>query len=70
MPAFARKYRLTTVPESNAWGDWFGIKFTDLGFVTVPEYKAAAALVDAVERGLRRVEAPIASDADPGPAAA
>jgi hypothetical protein len=60
MPAFSRKYRLTTVPMSNAIGKWFGLRFQDLGHVTVPEYNAAKAFHMAVKRGEKKGEAPIA----------
>jgi hypothetical protein len=69
LPSFSRKYRLRTVPKSNSRGRWYGLRFEDLGFVTLPEYEAAKALADVIERGARRIEAPIA-DQNPGPAAA
>lgn len=58
MPAFSRKYRLTTVPASNAIGKWFGIKFQDEGFVSRAEYDKAKALCLAVRKGEKRAEAP------------
>jgi hypothetical protein len=61
MPAFARKYRLSTVPQSNAIGKWFGLKFEDMGFVTLPEYNAAKAFYTAVKKGEKKAEAPMAS---------
>lgn len=60
MPAFSRKYRLTTVPASNAVGKWFGIKFQDEGYVTKPEYDAAKSLCMAVRKGEKKAEAPMA----------
>jgi len=63
MPSFSRKYRLTTVPMSNAVGQWFGLKFQDLGYVTKPEYEAAKAFHLAVKRGEKKAEAPIAGAA-------
>jgi hypothetical protein len=60
MPAFSRKYRLTTVPMSNAIGKWFGLRFQDMGFVTKPEYDAAKSFYLAVKRGEKKAEAPIA----------
>lgn len=60
MPAFSRKYRLTTVPQSNAQGKWFGIKFQDLGFVSLPEYNEAKSFHEAVKGGQRKAEAPMA----------
>jgi hypothetical protein len=65
MPAFSRKYRLTTVPVSNAIGKWFGLKFQDEGFVTKPEYDTAKQLCMAVRKGEKKPESPIAGgDAD------
>lgn len=63
MPAFSRKYKLVTVPASNASGKWFGLQFHDEGFVTKREYDAAKALYTAVKKGEKRAEAPM-SDAD------
>jgi hypothetical protein len=59
LPSFARKYLLTTVPMSNGQGQWYGIKFDDLGWVSEAEYSAARALYEIVARGAQRVEAPI-----------
>lgn len=58
MPAFSRKYRLTTVPVSNALGKWFGLKYEDLGSVTLHEYNAAKAFYYAVRKGEKKAEAP------------
>jgi hypothetical protein len=59
MPAFARKYRLTTIPASNALGKWFGLKFEDVGESTVNELKLAIAFSNAIAKGERKAEAPI-----------
>jgi hypothetical protein len=61
LPAFARKYRLTTVPMSNAQGKWFGLKFQDLGFTDKEEYLAAASFYESVMAGEKRAEAPMAN---------
>jgi hypothetical protein len=58
MPSFSRKYRLTTVPVSNAIGKWFGLKFQDEGYVTKAEYDEAKALCMAVRKGEKKAEAP------------
>jgi hypothetical protein len=63
LPAFTHKYRLTTVPQSNASGKWFGLKFSDIGLVTVPEYRMASALFEAVKSGAKKAEAPLAGEA-------
>jgi hypothetical protein len=60
MPAFSRKYRLTTVPASNAIGKWFGLKFQDEGYVTKREYDEAKAFYTAVKKGEKKAEAPLA----------
>jgi hypothetical protein len=60
LPAFSHKYRLTTVPMSNAVGKWFGLKFQDLGLVDFDkEYKPAKAFYDSIKRGEKGAEAPI-----------
>jgi hypothetical protein len=62
LPAFARKYKLTTVPMSNAIGKWFGLKFQDLGLVDYEtEYKPAKTFYDAIKRGEKKAEAPMAA---------
>lgn len=59
MPAFSRKWKLVTVPASNAIGKWFGLQFQDLGFVSKKEYDAAKAFYMAVKKGEKRAEAPM-----------
>jgi hypothetical protein len=59
MPAFAHKYRLSTIPASNALGKWFGLKFEDAGESTVNELKVAIAFSNAIAKGERKAEAPI-----------
>jgi hypothetical protein len=66
MPAFSRKYRLTTIPASNAIGKWFGLKFQDEGWVKKSEYEAAKALCIAVRKGERRAESPDAKHEESG----
>ncbi len=60
MPTTSQLYLLTTVPQSNAKGEWFGIKFQFLGFVPRPVYDHAKAFSLAVKRGERKAEAPLA----------
>jgi hypothetical protein len=60
LPAFAHKYRLTTVPQSNVLGKWFGLKFEDTGESSLAELKAAIAFSNAIMKGERKAEAPIA----------
>jgi len=64
MASFSRKYCLTTVPESNALGRWWGLKFTDLGWVSKDEYDAARALNAIVGSGAHRVEIDAAARQD------
>jgi hypothetical protein len=61
LPAFAHKYRLSTVPQSNVKGKWFGLKFEDAGTSSLVELKAAIAFSNAIVTGERKAEAPIAS---------
>jgi hypothetical protein len=42
-PPFVRKYRLTTRPEKNTLGNWFGLKFETLGFASEEECREALA---------------------------
>lgn len=51
-PTFASVMRVTTVPESNDKGNWYGIRMEIAGRVDNPDvYKAAKAFRDAVVRG-------------------
>jgi hypothetical protein len=61
LPAFAHRYRISTVPQSNVKGKWFGLKFEDAGASSLVELKAAIAFSDAIVKGERKAEAPIAS---------
>lgn len=61
LPAFAHRYKLTTVPMSNAIGKWFGLKFQDLGVIDfATEYEPAKAFYKAVKAGEKKAEAPMA----------
>jgi hypothetical protein len=51
LPAFARRYKLTTIHMQNAVGKWFGLEYADLGFVKKAEYEKAKAFYQAVKRG-------------------
>jgi hypothetical protein len=59
LPAFAHKYRLSTIPASNALGKWFGLKFEDMGETPLAELKKAIAFSEAIARSEVRPEAPI-----------
>ena len=51
-PMMSRKYKLTTVPESNEKGSWYGFKTELEGLVEdVAEYKAAQEFRNAVRQG-------------------
>ena len=57
MPAYSRKYLLTTVPQADKKGHhWFGVRFQDRGWVSRTEYDAARALHAVVVRGAYRLE--------------
>jgi len=52
LPSFAKRYRLTTVPRSNAKGRWFDVKFEDIGWTPLADYQKAKAITESIERGL------------------
>jgi hypothetical protein len=61
---FSHQYRITTVPESNDKGSWFGLKVETLGPVESTElYQAAKAFRDAVSSGEVREQVPQAAGA-------
>jgi hypothetical protein len=53
LPMFCRQFKLTTTPAHNALGRWFGLKFSDEGWVPEPAYHAAKALADIARRSNR-----------------
>jgi len=61
MPSFSRKYRLTTTPVTNAKGEWFGLKFEDLGLVSLTEYQNAKKFYEAVKKGEKKADIPDAA---------
>ena len=51
-PMFSQMYKITTIPESNDKGSWFGVKIEHAGQVTdVNLYKAAKAFREMVKAG-------------------
>jgi len=61
---FSHQYRVTTVPESNDKGSWFGLKVETLGAVESAElYQAAKAFRDAISSGEAKEQAPQAASA-------
>ncbi len=56
LPAYSRKYRLFTKPESNSLGHWYGIQFEDRGWVSKPEYDRARELHKVIARGAYRID--------------
>ena len=62
LPSFARRYKLVTVPKTNAMGKWFMPKFIDLGWVDKAEYANARAFNEFVEQGRQRIAPPDRSD--------
>lgn len=63
-PMMSRKYRLTTVPESNDKGSWFGFKVALVGLVEDgAEYNAAVEFRNAVRSGAARVQQPVEESA-------
>jgi hypothetical protein len=56
---FSHMYRVSTVPESNDKGSWFGLKVEILGVVESAElYQAAKAFRDAISSGEAKEQAP------------
>jgi hypothetical protein len=54
LPAFLHRYRLTTLPDENAKGKYFSLKFTHIGLVSTPEYDLGKQLYESVARGIAR----------------
>lgn len=68
-PSFANMIRVTTVPESNDKGNWYGIKFDGAGLVQSSEiYAAAKAFHASVIKGevTAKYEEPVGGEAGPG----
>lgn len=62
---FSHQYRITTTPESNDKGSWFGLKVETLGPVASTElYQAAKAFRDAVSSGEVKEAVPQAANAE------
>lgn len=58
-PMMSRKYKLTTVPESNDKGSWFGFRIELVGLVEDgAEYAEAQAFRNAVRTGAAKVQQP------------
>lgn len=56
-PTYANTVRMTTVPESNDKGTWFGVRFELTGFVNQPDvYQAAKAFHASVSKGAVEVK--------------
>lgn len=56
-PMSSRKYLITTTPEKNDKGSWFGFKIELAGLVdSVSEYKAAGEFRDAVKTGAAKAK--------------
>jgi len=59
-PMFSHKYRLSTVPESNDKGSWYGWKVETAGMVDDPAmYQAAKSFRDAVGAGEVKTAQPV-----------
>jgi hypothetical protein len=66
MPSFSRRYKLVTVPTSNAIGKWFGVTFKDMGWITKTDYDRAKTLCMEVRAGKKRAETPDARHEESG----
>jgi hypothetical protein len=59
-PMMSRMYRITTVPEQNDKGSWFGFKISLIGVVEdAGAYKAARAFRDAIKSGSAKAAPPM-----------
>lgn len=59
-PMFSRMYKLTTVPEQNDKGSWFGFKVALVGVVEdMGAYKAARGFRDAIKSGAAKAAPPV-----------
>jgi hypothetical protein len=59
-PMFSHSYKLTTVPEQNDQGSWYGWKIESVGQVNDPGlYSAAKSFRDAVKSGEAKPSAPV-----------
>lgn len=62
-PARARQYLITTVPKSNAAGDWFGLKAEDRGWITDAEqFALGTALYQSIQEGSLQAATPDKSE--------
>jgi hypothetical protein len=50
LPSFSRRVRMTTVRDSNQWGNWFKPRFTDETWATREEYDKAKAFAAEIKR--------------------
>jgi len=66
IPSYAVKYKLTTIPASNAIGKWFGVKFQPFAASSMQEYNAGKALCLDVRAGKKKAEAPDAHHEESG----
>lgn len=63
-PMFSRVYKVTTVPQSNDKGSWFGYDFTKVGEVQdMAEYSEAQSFNHAVKSGMAKVERKLETEA-------
>ena len=59
---YSHSYRLTTRPESNDKGDWYGWNINKVGPVDKDTYQAAKAFADSISKGQVKVKYEIESD--------
>jgi len=58
-PSWNRAYKLTTIPQSNSSGDWYGVKVEPLpGEVSDEEYEMGLLFFNQVQAGEKVAEAP------------
>jgi len=62
-PMMSRSYKLTTVPESNDKGSWFGFNIELVGLVEDPaEYAEAVSFRNAVRSGAVKAQPPVSGE--------
>jgi hypothetical protein len=64
-PLFARAYKLTSVPQTNAKGEFYNWKAEDVGFATPALISTAAELLSMIRAGLLKADPTKAGDDQP-----
>lgn len=57
-PSYTRAYRIQSQGKKNTKGSWYGLKYTDMGWVTIEQLRLGRNLHDAVAAGDKQAAAP------------